>query len=76
MIWIQSGRPVGRDLENWLQAEKELRKQHDRMAASRPQSPSDAGGAASVGEAGTSAGRGKSAHPFRRAATPVSKNGR
>ena len=30
-IWVQNGRPDGRDLEHWLQAENELRKEGQRV---------------------------------------------
>jgi hypothetical protein len=29
-IWIERGRPVGRDVEFWLAAERELESQHER----------------------------------------------
>lgn len=34
MIWIQNGRPEGRDLEHWLQAEAELQRQRAKTAPS------------------------------------------
>lgn len=34
--WVQSGRPMGMDLKNWLEAEAELRMEFSRSSGSTP----------------------------------------
>jgi hypothetical protein len=56
-IWIQGGRPEGKDLENWLQAEQELVRQREKMS----QSTQSRGGNAAQGATSATAkdGRGQ-----------------
>ena len=41
-IWEASGRPTGRDLENWLQAEREISTSHFKSPSHLDRSPAQA----------------------------------
>ncbi len=72
-IWIQAGRPDGRDLENWLQAEAELRKEGQIMAGTTAQTSAQPAPPREL--VGATARGGNSANSFRRAASGAKKNG-
>jgi hypothetical protein len=66
-IWIQAGRPEGRDLENWLQAERELTRQREKMAQSTENRSEN--GAPGTASRAAKAGRGQSGRGQARAAS-------
>ena len=65
-IWIQAGRPDGQDLEHWLQAESELRKERQRISGAMA-APTATAERTQGGELVGAGSRRASANPFRRA---------
>lgn len=42
LLWLEAGRPAGRDLEHWLAARELLRHRHGRAPAEGPTRPAPA----------------------------------